>query len=176
METAATPPASVEQLKAELSDSERAAWLALNRGSAVLMQHLESHLTQRHGLRLDDYDVLMHLHMAGADGLRLGDLAERMTYSRPRLTHRLGRMIDAGLVERRSCDDDKRGGVATLTEQGAQVLQTAVRTKRDALRRYLFEPLDEQDLMALARIMTKVRARLGDDYSAPEETGQRPSP
>jgi DNA-binding MarR family transcriptional regulator len=107
--------------------------------------------------------------MAGPAGLRLGDLAERMTYSRPRLTHRLARLIDTGLVERRSCKDDKRGGVATLTDQGAQVLEAAVVTKRDDLRRLLFEPLDEPDLIALARIMTKVRRRLGDTYTSPDE-------
>lgn len=145
-----------------LDDEERAAWLTFARTSVRLADQLEGELLARHGLLLADYELLVILSHAGCEGLRMSDLADRALISRSRLTHRVNRMEQEGLVTRRSCRTDRRGAFAVITVEGRARLVAAAPTHVDGLRRYLTEPLTRSELAALTATLRKVLRALGD--------------
>jgi len=61
------------------------------------------------GLDLREYDLLVQLAEAGAAGLRLRDLAERLLINRSNVTRRVDDLAARGLVERCGAPDDARG-------------------------------------------------------------------
>ena len=77
-------------------------------------------LTQDAGLSEADYDVLSDLSETPQGRLRLRELADRMLWSRSRLSHHLTRMQQRGLVTREECADDGRGSMVVLTPPGGR--------------------------------------------------------
>lgn len=145
-----------------LDEDERAAWLTFARTSVRLTDELERELLDRHGLLLADYELLVILSHAGPGGLRMSELADRAFISRSRLTHRVNRLEQEGLVRRSSCPTDRRGALAVLTEDGRERLLAAAPTHVDGLRRFLTQRLDHEELQTLTALLRKVLEGLGE--------------
>ncbi len=145
-----------------LDDTERAAWLTLTRGTGLLLDELERELLVDHGLTLGDYGILAALSHAGCAGLRMSELADGALVSRSRLTHRVNRLEEEGLVQRVACETDRRGAFALLTEAGHRRLAAAAPTHLAGLRTYFVQRLDRDELEALTAMLTKVLAGLGE--------------
>src|SRR5258705_9595670 len=94
-----------------LTPEEQQAWRAFVRGSALLLDRLDSQLVEAHGLTLADYEILAWLSESPRGGLRMSDLADRALVSRSRLTYRVDRLVAEGLIERRPCPSDRRGSL-----------------------------------------------------------------
>src|SRR3954469_19823069 len=77
------------------------AWHALLRAHATLMRQLAMDLESETGLALADFDVLAQLSLAGGE-LRMTELAARALISRSGMTRRVARLVDEGLVRRRT--------------------------------------------------------------------------
>jgi DNA-binding MarR family transcriptional regulator len=60
----------------------------------------DHHLAGEAGLSGPDYDVLSHVSESPGRRARLGELAERMAWSKSRLSHHLTRMERRGLATR----------------------------------------------------------------------------
>ncbi len=146
-----------------LDPEERATWFVLARASSRLLERLDAELTEAHDLPLADYEILVSLALAGCDGLRMSELADRALSSRSRLTHRVNRLVERGLVVRAACETDRRGAFARLTPQGRDRLEAAAPCHVAGLRRNLLDHLDRDDQAALRRALGKVRDALGDD-------------
>ena len=84
-----------------------AAWESFLRAHLALTRRLDRELVERHELPLDWYDVLVQLHDAGGEAT-MGELAARLLISPSTCTRVVGRMADAGLVERRVDPVDAR--------------------------------------------------------------------
>ena len=136
----------------QLTDEAHRAWLALVQAAGRLFEELDASLAEHHDLRLADYEVLWHLGEAER-GLRMGDLAERVVFSRSRMTYRVDRLVERGLVLRRACPSDRRGTFAVITAQGRQLLAAARPTHAEGLLTNLFEGLSGADIADLARIL-----------------------
>ena len=124
------------------------AWQAFLRASIRLMERLDAELAG-HGISLADYEILVHLSGEPAGELRMTELAARTLVSRSGLTRRLDRLVDSGLVERRSCPTDRRGVFAVLTDGGRARLEAAAPTHVEGVRRHFISQLRGQDLQAL---------------------------
>ncbi len=142
-----------------LTDEEQGVWRRLLCVESQLEGRLDHDLREAHKLSLAEYGVLVHLSEAGPEGLRMSELAERLLLSRSGLTRRIDTMVRAGLVERRSCPDDGRGSMASLTRDGEARLAEAAPTHVAGVRRYLLKPLG--DLTGLAEGLAAVEAALG---------------
>lgn len=149
-----------------LDETERTAWLTLVRAGGRLADELERDLSDRHGLLLGDYEILAGLSHAGCAGLRMSELADRLMVSRSRLTHRVNRLEQDGLVYREACETDRRGAFAVLTTAGHARLADAAPTHVAGLRRHLIERLDRSELVALTAILAKVLEGLGEQPPA----------
>jgi DNA-binding MarR family transcriptional regulator len=146
-----------------LDDEERLALFSLMRTTKRLLQTLDQELQTAHGLGLLDYEILVGLAVAGCDGLRMNALADLVQSSPSRLTHRLDRLVEDGLVERAPCSTDRRGSNALLTPLGRDRIEEVAPTHVDGLRRLFTGPLEREDLRALAVALEKIRATLGDE-------------
>jgi DNA-binding MarR family transcriptional regulator len=71
-------------------------------------------------------------------------------------------METRGLVARHPTDDDGRGAMITLTDQGWTTLRKAAPHHVESVRRTFIDLLDDQEIATLGRIAEKVIARLSD--------------
>jgi DNA-binding MarR family transcriptional regulator len=140
-------------------DPRLAAWAAFLRAHARLVRRLEAELQAEQDLALTDYDVLVQLAQAGERRLRMSELADRLMLSRSGATRLVDRLVAAGLVERVTCDDDRRGQWASLTDAGHERLRRASPTHLRGVGEHFLDRLSADELQGLGRIFT----RLGED-------------
>lgn len=131
------------------------AWTGFLRASIRLMERLDNEL-EGHRLSLADYEILVHLSAQPAGELRMTELAAQTLVSRSGLTRRLDRLVQAGLVTRRTCPTDRRGVLAVLTPSGRERLEAAAPTHVEGVRRHFIAQLEGQDLAALARALDAI--------------------
>ncbi len=132
-----------------LDDEEQEAWRTWLRHSLLLFDRLDAELRHTHGVGLADYEILVQLSEAPDRSLRMSDLAAQALVSRSRLTHRVDRLVAAGLVERRPCPTDRRGLFAVLSPKGAELLSQAAPTHVNGVRRYAIDPLSPDTRRAM---------------------------
>lgn len=99
------------------------AWEGLVRVHRALTTTMDASLSERFDRSLDDYDVLHQLHVAG-DPLRMGGLAERLLVANSSCHRLVGRLVDAGLVERRVGPQDRREVLVGLTAAGRRLYRS----------------------------------------------------
>lgn len=99
-----------------------AAWRAFLRAHSLMLRRLSRDLEQAELPPLPWYDVLAALSEAEGQRLRQVELAERVTISVSGLSRLLDRIARDGLVERTSCDSDRRSFFIQLTDEGAEML------------------------------------------------------
>jgi DNA-binding MarR family transcriptional regulator len=141
-----------------LSDDEQRAWRAYLAANRLLMLELEKG-HQQHGLSGSDYEVLVNLSEAEGGRLRMWDLAKRTLLEKSRLSHQITRMEKAGLVRRESCEGDRRGQFAVLTDLGWQTIQRVAPEHVELVRAHLIDRLDDEQLKTL----TEIFAPMADD-------------
>ncbi len=130
------------------------------RHSVLMLDRLDADLRAAHGIGLADYEILVQLSEAPAHSLRMSELADRTLVSRSRLTHRVDRLTDAGLVSRAPCPTDRRGLFAVLSDDGLRLLEQAAPTHVAGVRRYVIDPLDPSTRRALTAELADPLAEL----------------
>jgi DNA-binding MarR family transcriptional regulator len=141
------------------NDPRIAAWAAFLRAHSRIVRRLEAELQAEQDLALTDYDVLVQLAQADERRLRMSELADRLMLSRSGATRLVDRLVAAGLVERVTCDDDRRGQWASLTDAGHERLRRASPTHLRGVGEHFLDRLSADELRGLGRIFT----RLGDE-------------
>jgi len=152
-----------------LSPEQQVHWRAYLLGVARLNEALNRQLERDSGLSLSEYEILVRLSEAEGRTLRMSDLALALMHSRSRLTHTVGRLESQGLVERRSCSDDRRGVNCTMTDSGYDLLVRTAPGHVRAVREHLVDRLTEDELRALGRAMAKVAPGTPSPCDATEE-------
>jgi DNA-binding MarR family transcriptional regulator len=152
--------------------AQLAAWRRLLEAHATVTELLERELMAERGLPLSRYDVLLNLAEAPEGRLRMQELSASVLLSKSGLSRLVDRMVEAGLVRRERCQDDRRGWFAVLTDQGRSALRRAapvhLRGIQDHFVRHL-EPDEVQVLAtALARVVAAARAAGADQPESPE--------
>jgi DNA-binding MarR family transcriptional regulator len=131
------------------------AWHSLLQAHATLMRQLAIDLESETGLALADFDVLAQLSAAGGE-LRMTDLAARALISRSGMTRRVARLVDEGLVDRRTTGADGRGVVVALTDAGMTRLTETAPVHVRGVTELFVAKLDDQELAALKSTLDKV--------------------
>jgi DNA-binding MarR family transcriptional regulator len=150
-----------------LTADEQRSWRAWITAACLLQERLERDLKSSHGLSMAEYEVLVRLSEAPERRLRMTDLATRTLASKSRLSHQVARMEANGLVRREECLQDRRGSYAVLTDAGWRTLVEAAPAHVGSVRRWLVDPLSEQDLSALGRVCERVVDAIRSDEDRP---------
>jgi MarR family 2-MHQ and catechol resistance regulon transcriptional repressor len=75
---------------------------------------------QRHGLTLAEFGIVEALYHRGP--MLLGEVQKRILVSSGGITFLVDRLAAKGLVERRSCETDRRARYAALTPKGTALV------------------------------------------------------
>ena len=143
-----------------LTEDEQGSWRAWLSASLLLQDRLNSELQAEQGLSMADYEILVRLSESPERRLRMSTLADTTLSSRSRLSHQIDRMEKAGLVERQSCSDDRRGAYAVLTDTGWKALVAAAPDHVAAVLEHLVDQLTPQEFAALGSACRKVADHL----------------
>jgi DNA-binding MarR family transcriptional regulator len=150
-------------------DPRLAPWRAFVRAQAQVSRRLDEDLRTEHGMSLQEYVALLILAEAPERQLRMGRLADSLTLSKSGATRLIDRLVDDGLVARRSCSSDARGAEAALTERGLDRLRTAAPTHLRGIQEYFLSAIGGEDLEVIERTMTGVAGACH-----PERHAERP--
>ncbi|WP_063843128.1 MarR family transcriptional regulator [Sphaerimonospora mesophila] len=142
-----------------LSPQEQRAWRAHLAAHRLLFHQLDRELQEK-GLSLNDYEILVNLSESPDHRMRMSELADATIQSRSRLSHQISRMEAAGLVVRASCDDDRRGTFAVLTDLGWETIQRAAPDHVAGVRRHLIDLLTPEQVSAIEEIYAPIADRL----------------
>lgn len=124
-------------------------------GARSLFNALDRRLRDESGLSRDDFDVLAAIQRF--PNVKMGALADELSFSPSRLSNVIQRMEDQGWVHRVASTDDKRAKTLTLSSSGEEALAEAWRPYADAIRELFLEHLTEQDRQALGDMFTRIR-------------------
>ncbi|OCB09888.1 hypothetical protein A5717_24405 [Mycolicibacterium porcinum] len=131
-----------------LSPAELRIWRAFNRAHEVISAKLDEEVHRDIGLPRSYLDILFRLERAPGRALRMAHLAELTHSKASRITHAVGRLEESGLVRREVPDDDRRGWLAVLTDEGVERLMQAAphyaRSIRENYLAILTGPMREQ--------------------------------
>ncbi|MEU5156013.1 MarR family transcriptional regulator [Glycomyces sp. NPDC021274] len=145
-----------------LDADEKAAWTGAASLAWILPGRLEAPLQKEFGLTLFDYLTLSHISEAPGRRLRMSELAYLANGSLSRLSNVVKRFEQRGWVERSPDPGDGRYTIAALTDAGFAVVAAAAPVHVRAVRKYVLDPLDDEDRHALARIAAKLDIRPED--------------
>jgi len=137
-------------------DPRLEAWRTFLVAHAQVRRELERELQAEQSLGLGEYEVLLLLARADERRLRMSELADRLVLSRSGVTRLVDRLEDAGMVARGSCDTDRRGSWAILTDAGHRRLRDASPTHLRGVGRHFLDRIPAEELEALRRTLDRV--------------------
>lgn len=123
------------------------------------MPRIDRALLRSTGLSLSQYDVLLELHHADDQRLRMAELAERTVVSRSRVSRIVDELTARGLTGRESDAADGRVARVVITDRGREALRAAWPTYRSAIVTSVAEPLGDDAATvatALGRVLDAV--------------------
>ena len=135
-----------------LDVEEQKAWRAWLYSSQLLLDRLNSDLQHDTGISHPYYEILVQLSETPGRMLRMSELADRCLSSRSRLSHAVSRLEERGWIRRQVCEEDARGQLAVLTDEGFAALEAAAPIHVASVRRHLFDQLSDQQVAALRDI------------------------
>lgn len=143
-----------------LDDDQQRSWRALMMGMTLLEERLDDDLRREFSMSLTEYEVLVRLSERPGRAMRMAQLADAMAHSRSRVTHTIARMEAVGHVTRGTTPEDGRGVVATMTEQGYDLLVRAAPCHVESVRRHLVDLVPAADFAAVGRVFDRVADHL----------------
>lgn len=150
----------------QLDELELAAWRGMLFAYRNMTAAIDERLEREHELSLSSYEVLLLLSKADDNALRMGALADQLLLSRSGLTRLVDRLVARGLLERHTCDLDRRGTYARLTDAGRKKFDEARPTNLAAIREQFVARLEDGDLEDLARVWSRLE-QPGDEPDDP---------
>ena len=138
------------------------AFGALLRAYAAVTRQLNAELTADHGLTISDYEVLLRLARAPERRMRRVDLAEQVLLTASGVTRLLDGLERDGLVERGSCDTDRRVVYAVLTDSGLEKLGESSESHLAQIDAFFAARFDVSELGELRALLE----RLAEDEPA----------
>ena len=120
-------------------------------------------LLAEHGLHVGQEMVLVELWQD--DGLRGGELADRLGVEPPTITKMLRRLEACGLLERRADPEDARSLRVYLTRQGRALEEPVLRCWERAEQTVL-GGMNARDRQAFRRLLDRVKSNLDPEFGA----------
>ncbi len=141
---------------AEMDDERIRLMGLIVRTHRRLTDTLGRELEQQVGIPLVFFDVLIHVAAAPDQALTMSRLSADVALTTGGVTRLVDRMVEAGLVVRKNCPNDRRSVHVVLTPEGRAVLDRAVVAHVEGIERHLVAHLGPGDRDALETALTKV--------------------
>lgn len=132
-------------------------WLRLFTTTTMVERVVDSTLKREFGSSLPRFDLLSQLHRA-PDGLRMGELSERILVTNGNVTWLVAALEREGFVKRRPDTADRRATVVRLTATGRRHFESMAQA-HEALIADIFASLSPTERRALHGALGTVKAR-----------------
>ena len=131
-------------------------WEGLSRAHSTMSAAIEKDMQPDGGMPLAWYEVLLHLSRAPQGLMRYQDLAKVAGISDSGASRRLEQMVNAGLIDRKSCPTDRRGVYAHITPAGEAGFEKAHAVFLRSLDRNLASHLEANDADAMSAALSRL--------------------
>ena len=139
-----------------LNDDQQRLWRLYVDVQHHLERVLHRELLADSGLSSAEFAVLLPLSETPAGKVRARDLCRELGWDRTRLSHLVIRMQHRGLVRRSACAADARGSMIELTAEGRRAITDAAPAHTEAVRRYLIDLLDDDEIATMTDVFQRV--------------------
>jgi MarR family transcriptional regulator, 2-MHQ and catechol-resistance regulon repressor len=124
-------------------------WVIMSRAQSAVASHAAADVA-RHGLTLAEFGILEALYHRGP--MLLGEVQKRILVSSGGITFLVDRLAAKELVERRSCETDRRARYAALTPKGVALVAEIFPAHAAVVRRAM-EGLDAEEQQVAADLL-----------------------
>lgn len=143
---------------ASLCDDDRIhTFGVLLEAMAQLNRAFDRSLRQHAGINQSLFEGLLRIERSGGQ-LSMGELAEQVALTSGGVTRMVGRLVDAGYAERRSCETDRRVQYVAITELGRDVLSHALAIHLGDLEAHFTGKLSEAERETIVNAMERIRS------------------
>lgn len=132
-----------------LDIAEERSWQNFLEAAVRMSAMLNRGLVDTHRLTLNDVRLLDMLKKSATGSARMGDLAERLISLPSRVTRQIRRLEAQGLVRREASPDDRRGVLATITDEGRATVDQAMMTYGQYVKAHFLSQLSRPQVAAL---------------------------
>lgn len=140
-----------------LSEEQANAFVGLIRAGELLSRKLDKSMTDRHGIGLHEFEVLLFLDNTTSDGrLPMIELRRRTPLSQSRVSRIVSGLETRSLVRREPDPEDNRAVTVAITPQGRKILEAARPDHRRDLDTHLFSLLSDREIRQLAATTAKI--------------------
>ena len=140
-----------------LNDERITAFGLLVEANRRLARTVEESLRANHDLALVDFEALLRLGRSEGRQTSMSELAGQMVLTSGGVTRLVDRLVDEGLVERVSCESDRRVHWARLTDDGERAVVAALQTHLSDLDEHFFSEMSTNELKTLVSVLERLR-------------------
>ncbi len=133
--------------------------------AAGLRRHAGIPLERDYALPQQSLEVLIRLARTPGGRLRMTDLAAQTALTPSGLTRAIDRLVEARLVDRQTCPEDRRGSFATLTTEGNTRMETAMACHSNNLEDVFQQVLTADERGQLVTLLRRLRDHLSPNAS-----------
>lgn len=130
-------------------------WLRLFSTANLVEAELARRLRAEFGTTLPRFDLMAQLAKADAP-LALGEISRRLMVTNGNVTGLVDRLVEDGLVERRTAPEDRRSAVVSFTPEGRARFDEMAKAHRRWVAE-LFSGLDESERAGLSTLLSAAR-------------------
>ena len=155
---AGAQPADLEAV-ARGGKAELRLWLRLLSTTNLISGQIRRRLRTKFDITLPSFDLMAQLDRE-PDGLRLGELSKRMMVTNGNLTGLVERLVQEGLVNRKTDPQDRRAFIVRLSRAGKTKFAVYAK-ENEKLVLSLFDEVDPKVVQALMDNLAVLKASVG---------------
>jgi DNA-binding MarR family transcriptional regulator len=144
--------------RGRVDDRRLAVWETFLKAHSALAATLDRELEAESGMPLGWYGALLNLSRAPGGRMRMQELAVLVMLSCSGLTRLSDRLEAAGLINRETCPEDRRGTFAVITPKGRRSFQRAAPVHLRGIEEHFARHLTDDEAAALASALGKIVA------------------
>ncbi|MGA0103489.1 MAG: MarR family winged helix-turn-helix transcriptional regulator [Steroidobacteraceae bacterium] len=133
-------------------------WLRLLAATGLVEQRIRKLLQERFGTTLPRFDLMSQLERA-PEGLRMGELSQRMMVTGGNVTAITDALEAEGLVIRVADPTDRRAQRVRLTPMGRRAFQQMA-VEHEGWIVEAFDDLSPREMQSLAQLLARIKARM----------------
>jgi DNA-binding MarR family transcriptional regulator len=137
------------------SDSVVSAFVRLVRAQRCVVLGIDRAVKDAGFPPIEWYDVLWELEREGPSRPR--DVKDRLLFPQSNLSRLLDRMEAANLVERHTCQEDGRGQIVRITEEGKNMRRRMWKVHAAAIQAQIGAHLTDKEAAQLAGLLDRLR-------------------
>jgi DNA-binding MarR family transcriptional regulator len=157
------PPTLLLALVMTKSDSRQVAWRLFLTVHALAYRKIDDGLILQSCVSFDDYDVLLTVHEADGQTLRMSELAEAVLLSNSGMSRRVARLVERQLLHREQCPQDGRVFKVRLSDTGVTALNTAWDTYGRLIGDVFADHLSETEGKMLGLVFQRILDQIGTE-------------